>query len=459
MSYPKKMSAPDLTRKETSDDMAVSPAGATAPDHDKPNSKRTLSKTVSPQHGATESASDEKNRTPTTCEKQATRESDVVALCGCDPNATPKQIIKTLIEKIDAMPLLSTRLRTSTMDYTMKISAEAMDNLTAHISIFMQAVLDKMQQQDVEELKILMPIGTYLLAQVTSLAACARAAASAAASTAASTADPPTTVTTAVATTLPTALTASAIDVSFMASAAAPTAADAAALAAALATSEPAVVDAAALAAAHATSEPAAADAAALATSEPAATVSSPLAAALATSEPVMACVNPTASMIIFWVRRAHAPFNLGNSSWATQILIALRSPAAASAASAFAFAAIASAAIASFAAIAAFAALETTFAAFAAFAAFALEVAQDLKARYTLKLAHTSSASSFRSLFASAEPEDIWFSMTLILPICTGFGVFGFVFVFVLSFPCVVVSYLHAFFTSPTGLRYCILN
>ena len=103
MSYPKTMSAPDLTRKETSDDMAVSPAGATAPDHDKPNSKRTLSKTVSPQHGATESASDEKNRTPTTGEKQATRESDVVALCGCDPNATPKQIIKTLIEKIDAM--------------------------------------------------------------------------------------------------------------------------------------------------------------------------------------------------------------------------------------------------------------------------------------------------------------------------------------------------------------------
>ena len=38
------MSSPDLTRKGTSDDMAVSPAGATAHDHDTPNFKRTLFK-------------------------------------------------------------------------------------------------------------------------------------------------------------------------------------------------------------------------------------------------------------------------------------------------------------------------------------------------------------------------------------------------------------------------------
>ena len=164
MSLPENMSSPDLARKETSDDMAVSPAGTTAPDHDKPNFERTLSKTVSPQHGATESDND-KNCTPTTGEKRATRESHIVAPCGCDPNATPEQICRTLIGKIDAQPLLSTRPRTSTLDSTSAESAaEALDNLQAHISIFMKTVLDKMMQQDVEELKILMPLGTYLLA-------------------------------------------------------------------------------------------------------------------------------------------------------------------------------------------------------------------------------------------------------------------------------------------------------
>ena len=104
-------------------------------------------------------------------------ESHIVALCGYDPNATPEQICRTLIGKIDAQPLLSMRLRTSTEDSTtaesMKSTAEALDNLKAHISIFMKTVLDKMLRQDVEELKILMPFGTYLLAQLNSLAACA----------------------------------------------------------------------------------------------------------------------------------------------------------------------------------------------------------------------------------------------------------------------------------------------
>ena len=91
MALPENMSPPDLTRKETSDDMAVSPAGATAPDHDKPNFKRTLFKTASPQHGTTESDND-KICTPTTGDKRATREGHTVALHGCDPNATPEQI-------------------------------------------------------------------------------------------------------------------------------------------------------------------------------------------------------------------------------------------------------------------------------------------------------------------------------------------------------------------------------
>ena len=238
------MSSPDLTRKETCDDMAVSPAGTTAPDHDKPNSECTLSKTVSPQQCATESDYD-KNCTPTTGEKRATRESHIVASRCCDPNATPEQICRTLIGKIDAQPLLSTRPRTSTLDSTsaesMKSTAEALDNLKAHISIFMKTVLDKMLQQDVEELKILMPLGTYLLAQLNLLATCAcptgrremegrddnvtgLSSDSATAAYAIATATVPTAVTTAVATALFTALTASAIDTSVTTSAAAPTA-------------------------------------------------------------------------------------------------------------------------------------------------------------------------------------------------------------------------------------------
>ena len=174
MALPENMSSPDLTRKRTIDDMAVAPAGATAPDRDQPNFKRTLSKTVSPQHGTTESDND-KNCTLTTDEKRATRECHIVAPQGCDPTATPEQICRTMIGKIDALPMLSTGLRTSTMDSTsaesMTSTAEALDNLKTHISIFMKHVLDKMLQKDVEELEILMPLGTYLLAQVTSLAA------------------------------------------------------------------------------------------------------------------------------------------------------------------------------------------------------------------------------------------------------------------------------------------------
>ena len=139
-------------------------------------SVRYSSERVAAGRGAKEYEND-KNCTPTTGEKRATRESHIVALCGYDPNATPEQICRTLIGKIDAQPLLSTRLRTSTEDSTtaesMKSTAEALDNLKAHISIFMKTVLDKMLQQDVEELKILMPFGTYLLAQLNSLAACA----------------------------------------------------------------------------------------------------------------------------------------------------------------------------------------------------------------------------------------------------------------------------------------------
>ena len=58
---------------------------------------------MSPRRGAKESDND-KNCTPTTGEKRATRESHIVAL----PNATPEQICRTLIGKIDAQPLLST---------------------------------------------------------------------------------------------------------------------------------------------------------------------------------------------------------------------------------------------------------------------------------------------------------------------------------------------------------------
>jgi hypothetical protein len=128
----------------------------------------------------------------------------------------------------------------------MKKIAETLDNLIkVHISIFMKTVLDKMLQHDVEELKILMPWGTYLLAQLNSLAACACATGrretegrddnvnvtsglsysdSAIAAYAIATATVPTAVTTAVATALSTALTASANDTSVITSAAAPTA-------------------------------------------------------------------------------------------------------------------------------------------------------------------------------------------------------------------------------------------
>ena len=68
MSYPENMSSPDLTRKGTSDDMAVSPAGATAHDHDTPNFKRTLFKSSPLQSGTTDSTID-KNCTPSTDDK------------------------------------------------------------------------------------------------------------------------------------------------------------------------------------------------------------------------------------------------------------------------------------------------------------------------------------------------------------------------------------------------------
>ena len=101
MSYPEKMSAPHLAPDANSIGMAVSPAGAAAVDPDKTNAKRTLFKNMSPRRGAKESDND-KNCTPTTGEKRATRESHIVALCGYDPNATPEQICRTLIGKIDA---------------------------------------------------------------------------------------------------------------------------------------------------------------------------------------------------------------------------------------------------------------------------------------------------------------------------------------------------------------------
>ena len=82
------MSAPHLAPDANSIGMAVSPAGAAAVDPDKTNAKRTLFKNVSPRRGAKES-DNEKNCTPTTGEKRATRESHIVALCGYDPNATP----------------------------------------------------------------------------------------------------------------------------------------------------------------------------------------------------------------------------------------------------------------------------------------------------------------------------------------------------------------------------------
>ena len=103
MSYPEKISAPLLAPDANSIEMAVSPAGAAAVDPDKTNAKRTLFKNMSPRRGAKESDND-KNCTPTTGEKRATRESHIVAL----PNATPEQICRTLIGKIDAQPLLST---------------------------------------------------------------------------------------------------------------------------------------------------------------------------------------------------------------------------------------------------------------------------------------------------------------------------------------------------------------
>ena len=68
MSYPENMSSPDLTRKGTRDDMAVSPAGATAHDHDTPNFKRTLFKSSPLQSGTTDSTID-KNCTPSTDDK------------------------------------------------------------------------------------------------------------------------------------------------------------------------------------------------------------------------------------------------------------------------------------------------------------------------------------------------------------------------------------------------------
>ena len=72
MSYPEKISAPLLAPDANSIEMAVSPAGAAAVDPDKTNATRTLFKNMSPRRGAKESDND-KNCTPTTGEKRATR--------------------------------------------------------------------------------------------------------------------------------------------------------------------------------------------------------------------------------------------------------------------------------------------------------------------------------------------------------------------------------------------------
>ena len=64
-------------------------------------SVRYSSERVAAGRGAKEYEND-KNCTATTGEKRATRESHIVALCGYDPNATPEQICRTLIGKIDA---------------------------------------------------------------------------------------------------------------------------------------------------------------------------------------------------------------------------------------------------------------------------------------------------------------------------------------------------------------------
>jgi hypothetical protein len=74
MAFPDNVSSPDLTRKGTSDDMAVSPAGETAPDHDQPNFKCTLFKSSPLQSGAKDSTID-KNCTPSTGDKRVPLEN------------------------------------------------------------------------------------------------------------------------------------------------------------------------------------------------------------------------------------------------------------------------------------------------------------------------------------------------------------------------------------------------
>jgi hypothetical protein len=74
MAFPDNVSSPDITRTRTSEDMAVSPAGATAPDHDQPKFKRTLYKSSPLQSGTTDSTAD-KNCTPSTGDKRVPREN------------------------------------------------------------------------------------------------------------------------------------------------------------------------------------------------------------------------------------------------------------------------------------------------------------------------------------------------------------------------------------------------
>ena len=160
-------------------DMAVSTPGKDASDPDKTTARKALFQSTPKAPDKTENVS-----TPSTGEKRHTRENNIMILRGCDPNIKPEQATSLLVKTIEAEPALAKtenvttpatgEKRTSTGE-SMKSTEEALINLTAHINIFMNHVLDKMLQKDVEDMGILMSYGTYLLAQVTSLAACARA--------------------------------------------------------------------------------------------------------------------------------------------------------------------------------------------------------------------------------------------------------------------------------------------
>jgi len=90
------MSAPDHAPDANFDAMNLATPGKDASNPDKPAPKKAQ---FSSPPANTYNKS--KNSTPAT-------------LHGCDPTATPEQICRTMIGKIDALPLLSTGLRTST---------------------------------------------------------------------------------------------------------------------------------------------------------------------------------------------------------------------------------------------------------------------------------------------------------------------------------------------------------